>query len=216
MQEHGANRRSNAEDLFMKRQCAAPRAQFLLSISCALATLALSANVMARDKAVRNGNCVRHPLRDRFSRAFIASILVLPFCAAPPASAEIFKCVAKDATALYQNFPCDMDSLGSLPSNQPVATPSNAPVAKTPSKPGVAGQEKSKTEPIKVASTVKSTYAGEPQIGMSSDEVRMLLGEPEEMVDDEPADGGRISTWRYADGRSVQFDHKHHVFGIQR
>ena len=201
----------------MKRQCAAPRAQFLLSISCALATLALSANVMARDKAVRSGSYMPLPLRDRCSRAFIASILVLPFCAAPPASAEIFKCVAKDGTALYQNFSCDMDSLGSLPSNPPVAkTASNAPVAKTPSKPGVAGQEKSKTEPIKVASTVKSTYTREPQIGMSSDEVRTLFGEPEEMVDDEPAEGGRVSNWRYADGRIVQFDHKHHVLGVQR
>ena len=130
------------------------------------------------------------------------------FLAASVVAAEIFKCVAKDGTALYQNFPCDMDSLGSLPSNPPVA--------KTPSKPGVAGQEKSKTEPIKVASTVKSTYTGEPQIGMSSDEVRALLGEPEEMVDDEPADGGRVSNWRYADGRIVQFDHKHHVLGVQR
>ncbi len=108
----------------MKRQCAAPRAQFLLSISGALATLALSANAMARDKAVRNGNRVRHPLRDRFSRAFIASILVLPFCAAPPASAEIFKCVGKDATALYQNFPCENQrpspSKWLQPSNQPI------------------------------------------------------------------------------------------------
>ena len=172
---------------------------------------------MAGDKAVRRGNYVSHPLRDRCSRAFIALILVSAFCAAPPASAEIFKCVAKDATALYQNFPCDMDSLGSLPSNPPVAkTASNAPVAKTPSTPGAAGQEKSKTEPIKAASTVKSTYTGEPQIGMSSDEVRVLLGEPEEMVDDEPADGGRVSNWRYADGRIVQFDHKHHVLGVQR
>jgi hypothetical protein len=109
-----------------------------------------------------------------------------------------------------------MDSLGSLPSNQPVATPSNAPVAKTPSKLGVAGQEKSKTEPIKVASTVKSTYAGEPQIGMSSDEVRALLGEPDDVLEDEPGNGGRVSNWRYADGRIVQFDHKHHVLGVQR
>jgi hypothetical protein len=160
---------------------------------------------------------VPHPLRDRCSRAFIALILAPAFCAALPASAEIFKCVAKDATALYQNFPCDMDSLGSLPSNPPVAkTPSNAPVAKTPSKLGVGGQEKSKTEPIKVASIVKATYTGEPQIGMTSDEVRVLLGEPEEMVEDEPASGGRVSNWRYADGRIVQFDHKHIVFGVQR
>ena len=161
---------------------------------------------------------MHHPLRDRCSRAFTALIFVPAFCAAPPASAEIFKCVAKDATALYQNFPCDIDSLGSLPSNQPVAkTPSNSLVAKALSTLGAAGrQEKSKTPPINAASIVKATYTGEPQIGMSSDEVRVLLGEPEEMVDDEPADGGRVSNWRYADGRIVQFDHKHYVLGVQR
>ena len=172
---------------------------------------------MARDQAVRRGNYVSHALRDRCSRAFIALILAPPFCAAPLASAEIFKCVAKDGTALYQNFSCDMDSLGSLPSNPPIAkTASNASVAKTPSTSGAAGQEKSKTPPINAAPTVKSTSTGEPQIGMSSDEVRVLLGEPEEMVEDEPASGGRVSNWRYADGRIVQFDHKHHVLGVQR
>src|SRR5205807_9612092 len=91
------------------------RAHFLLFISCALGTLASSANVMTANKAMRRGNQV--PLRDRCSRAFIASILVLPFCAAPPASAEIFKCVAKDRTALYQNFPCEFDSIGWVPLN---------------------------------------------------------------------------------------------------
>ena len=81
---------------------------------------------------------------------------------------------------------------------------------------GAAGEEKPKTQPVNVASTVKSTYTVELRIGMTADEVRALLGEPEEMVDDEPADGGRISIWRYADGRSVQFDHKHHVLEIQQ
>jgi len=51
---------------------------------------------------------------------------------------------------------------------------------------------------------------------MTADEVRTLLGEPEEMVADEPAEGGPVSIWRYADGRSVQFDHKHHVLEVQR
>src|SRR5205823_10141783 len=94
--------------------------------------------------------------------------------------------------------------------------PSKPPVAKTPSAPGASVQEAAKTEPVNVASTVRSIDSGDVRIGMSSDEVRTLLGEPEEMVDDEPADGGRVSVWRYADGRIVQFDHKHHVFGIQR
>ena len=170
---------------------------------------------MTGNKAVRRGNQV--PLRDRCSRAFIASILVLPFCAVPPASAEIFKCVAKDASALYQNFPCEFDSIGWVPSNaQAAKTTLISPAVMSPT----ASQAKPKASvnvaPVNVASTVRSTPTGEPQIGMSSDEVRVLLGEPEEMVDDEPAEGGRVSNWRYADGRIVQFDHKHHVLGVQR
>ena len=38
----------------------------------------------------------------------------------------------------------------------------------------------------------------------------------EEMVEDEPAVGGRVSNWRYADGRIIQFDHRHRVLGVQR
>jgi hypothetical protein len=191
----------------MRPHCAA-RAHLWLSISGALATVALSANVMARDMAVRMGNYVPHPLRDRCSRAFIALILVPVFWSAPPASAEIFKCIAKDATALYQNFPCEFDSIGWVPLNPQAA--------KTTLMSPAASQAKPKATPANVASPVKSTYTGELRVGMTADEVRALLGEPEEMVDDEPAEGGRVSLWRYADGSSVQFDHKHHVLEVQR
>ena len=148
------------------------------------------------------------PLRAQCRHALVALVVLSAFLAAPAVAGEIFKCVAKDGGPLYQNFPCHLDSLGWLPSN--------APVAKTPSMPGVAGQEKPKTGPINVSSTVKSTYTGEPRIGMTAEEVKAQLGEPEEMVEDEPASGGRVSNWRYADGRVVQFDHKHLVLGVQR
>jgi len=149
---------------------------------------------------------LHHPLRDRCSRALIALIVVPAFCAAPAISAEIFKCVAKDGSPLYQNFPCQFDSIGWVPSN--------LGAAKTTAKPGDASQ--SKSAPINVASIAKLANSSELRIGMTEDEVRALLGEPEEMVDDEPAEGGRVSNWRYADGRSVQFDHKHHVLEIQQ
>ena len=140
--------------------------------------------------------------------ALVALVAVSALVDAPIVAAEIFKCASKDGSPLYQNFPCSIDSVGSLPSNPPVA--------KSPSVASPAGRQKSKTAPTNVASTVKSTYTGELRVGMSSDEVRAFLGEPEEMVDDEPAEGGRVSVWRYADGRSVQFDHKHRVLGVQR
>jgi len=142
-----------------------------------------------------------------------ASVLVFLMLIASQASAgEIFKCVAKDGGPLYQNFPCGIESMGWLPWD-PL-------VAKTPSMPGAPAADKStagssKAEPKNMASTVKPTYA-EPRIGMTADEVRALLGEPEEMISDEPAEGGPISIWRYAYGRSVQFDHKHYVTEIQQ
>ncbi len=148
------------------------------------------------------------PSRVQRRHALVALVGMTAFLAAPVVAAEIFKCVAKDGSPLYQNFPCHIDSLGSLPLNPPVA--------KTPSMAGAAGQEKSKIERINVASISKSTHKGEPRIGMTADEIRALFGEPEEMVDDEPAEGGRVSNWRYADGRIVQFDHKHHVLKVQR
>ncbi len=54
---------------------------------------------------------------------------------APLASAEIYECAAKDGTALYQNFPCQFDSLGSLPSQPLSVTVLSASVESTQAKP---------------------------------------------------------------------------------
>ena len=141
------------------------------------------------------------------SRALVALVVFSAFLAAPPAVAEVFKCVAKDGSPLYQNFPCHIDSLG---------LPSNPPAAKAPSANGASVQEKSRDGPVSVASTARATYASDPRIGMTADEVRALLGEPENVEEDEPGSGGRVSTWRYTDGRTVQFNHKQRVSSVQR
>ena len=150
----------------------------------------------------------------------MALILVPAFYYAPPGSAEIFKCAAKDATALYQNFPCEFDSIGWMPLNPQAAKTTSMSPAASQAKPKAApvnvASPVSVASPVNVASTVKSTYTGELRIGMTADEVRALLGEPEDVVEDEPGSGGRVSIWRYADGRSVQFDHKHQVLEVQR
>ncbi len=147
---------------------------------------------------------MRHSSLDGRAGLFVALILACAFSAAPATAAEIFKCVAKDGTALYQNFPCNIDSIGSTASNPPTSplTDSNT--------------KKSNAAPVKVTSAPQSGGVDEPRIGMTADEVRGLLGEPEEMIDDEPAEGGRVSNWRYANGRTVQFDHKHRVLSVQR
>lgn len=145
---------------------------------------------------------MRHPLRD--SRALIA--LILPaFCAAPLASAEIFKCVAKDGTALYQNFPCQFDSIGWMPLNPQAVKTTLMPLDSRQAKPHAA--------PVNVASIVKSVAASEPRIGITPDEVRAILGEPLEAVQDESMDAG-TEIWRYVD-KNIQFDGTHRVALVQ-
>jgi len=144
---------------------------------------------------------MHHSSLDGRIALFIALVLACVFSAAPATAGEIFKCVAKDGTALYQNFPCNIDSIGSVASSSPPKTDS---------------------PPLTTVSTTKSNTSatqsdvGEPRIGMTTDEVKKLWGEPEEMVSDEPAEGGRVSNWRYADGRIVQFNNKHRVLAVQR
>ena len=164
-----------------------------------------------------------HPLRHKRSREHLATTLiassvrsimsksiwglVLALCAAPLASAEIFKCVGKNGTDLYQNFPCQFDSLSSLPSS-PLS-------AKTILPPSDASQAKPKAAPVDVATSTKSSKASEPRLGMSPDEVRAIWGEPVETIEDEQRQG-RIEIWRYGESRSVEFNHKHRVIAVQR
>ena len=144
---------------------------------------------------------VRSALRQRV-RAFAALLALQALLFAPCAAADIYKCVAKDGSGapLFQNFPCSIDSLG-LPSNpsaaQPAAAGSQNPTTQSTATPAIA------------------VKASEPHVGMSGDEVRALLGDPETIEEDEPAHGGRISTWRYAGGRTLQLDQKQRVFSIQ-
>src|SRR5437867_10221533 len=87
--------------------------------------------------SVHRRNLMMHSLRHRRTRERLGAtpiassvrsimsksmwIFVPALCAAPLASAEIFKCVGKNGTDLYQHFPCQFDSLGLLPSNPPSA-----------------------------------------------------------------------------------------------
>ena len=48
---------------------------------------------------------------------------------APLASAEIFKCVGKNGEDLYQNFPCQFESRGGMPTDVPDTKKSPADVA---------------------------------------------------------------------------------------
>ena len=147
---------------------------------------------------------MRHPSLSGCRRGLIASILAPALCAAAPASAEIFKCFAKDRTPVYQNFPCQFDS------NPEVTKMAFVPPA--PPAPPTASQAKPKAAPVNVALPVKQPDPAEPSIGMAQDEIRAMLGEPLEIVQDEPSVG--IETWRYVN-RSVQFDSNQRVLDLQ-
>ena len=136
-------------------------------------------------------------------------ILVAALTIAPVASAEIFKCTSRDGLALYQNFPCEFNSLGSLPT-QPAG-------AKAPSAPIEATQSKAKTVALEKISTSAQPrpLPGGLRVGMTTEEVKALWGEPLEMIQDEPR-SGRVEIWQYGEGRSVQFNNKQRVMSVQR
>jgi hypothetical protein len=137
------------------------------------------------------------------------SLLLFVMLVAPLASAEIFKCVAKDGTDLYQNFPCQFESMGWMPMN---AQSTNAPSA-----PSDSNQTKVKAGPIEVKAAGKSpTLPTEPRVGMTPNEVRAIWGEPTDIISDEVVEG-RIEIWSYGASRSVRFDElKGRVSAIQR
>jgi hypothetical protein len=137
----------------------------------------------------------------------LKSVCVLFFLlfVAPLASAEIFKCVGKNGEDLYQNFPCQFDSGGGMPTDVADTKKSPTDVTDTKKSPGEApGPKKSPAAPA------------EPRVGMTTEEVRAIWGEPTSTVQEEPGDGGRFEVWSYDASRSVRFDRKGRVSNIQQ
>jgi hypothetical protein len=129
------------------------------------------------------------------------------------ASAEVFKCVGKNGEALYQNFPCQFESMGGMPTDvpDPKKSPTDAqgakksPAAPTQKRLGDAqGPKKSPAAPA------------EPRIGMTTEEVRAIWGEPTDTRWEEPGDGDLSEVWSYGASRSVRFDRKRRVAAIQQ
>ena len=123
------------------------------------------------------------------------------------AAAEIFKCTSKNGLDLYQNFPCQIDSLGNVPSQHVGSKPTPPLKSIQANAANPALQRGSPTAPLSPGSDL--------QVGMSAAEVRTIWGEPAEIVQDEPR-SGRVEIWQYADGRVVQINVKQRVISIQR
>jgi hypothetical protein len=134
----------------------------------------------------------------------MALILAPALCVTSSASAEIFKCVAKDGTALYQNFPCKFDSIGWVPPNPQAANGASMPPA------AAASQAKPKVAPVNTGDSVND---GLPHAGMTPDEIRTMLGEPLEIVQDD-ANETPIEIWRYID-KTIKFDRSNRVVAVE-
>jgi hypothetical protein len=151
-------------------------------------------------------------LRAPSRRALVACVVLSAACASSSALAEIFKCSAKDGTPLYQNFPCNVDSLGSMPSPAAVI---GAPVLATSASAG----EATKGKPVAVsaalaAAPVKPLGQTGLNVGMTEDQVKAVLGEPEQRLEDEQRTG-RVYIWRYGNRQDVIFDTRRHVLSVQ-
>jgi len=118
-----------------------------------------------------------------------AHIFLSAFLVAPLASAEqIFKCVGKSGSDLYQNFPCEFRS---MPMSTQRADASSA-------------RDSSSAQPRR-----------SPAIGMTHDEVAALWGQAPNAYYSEIVDG-RVEIWAYSDSRSVTFDAAGRVSAVQR
>src|SRR5262249_16603052 len=110
------------------------------------------------------------------------------------ASAEIFKYVGRNGEDLYQNFPCQFESMGGTPTDVP-------------------GPKKSPTD---IPSPKKSPAVPAELRGGMTTEVRAIWGETTDSVEEEPGNGSRFEVWSYGESRSVRFDRKRRVAAIQQ
>jgi hypothetical protein len=132
-------------------------------------------------------------------------VLFFVLFVASSVSAEVFKCVGKKGEDLYQNFPCQFEWMGGMPMD--VLGPKKSSVDAPGSKKSVADVPSPKKLPAAPA---------EPRLGMTTEEVRAIWGEPKDTVQEEPGDGGRFEVWSYDVSRSVRFDRKGRVSAVQK
>jgi hypothetical protein len=132
------------------------------------------------------------------------SVLFVP----PLACAEVFKCIGKYGEALFQNFPCQFESIGTT-------SVAEAPIDGSPTGGKSADLQGHKKSSTNIASRKKSPgTAAEPRVGMTSEEVRAIWGEPTDTVQEEPGNGSRVEVWSYG-SVTVRFDRRRRVTAIE-
>ena len=121
------------------------------------------------------------------------SVLSFVLFVSPPLYAEVFKCVGKNGEVLYQNFPCQFESISWVAKDVPELKKSST----NEEKPNEAAAAPAK-----------------PRVGMTADEVKTIWGEPTEIIQEEPGEGSRFEVWSYGSG-TVRFDRKRRVAAVQ-
>jgi hypothetical protein len=125
-------------------------------------------------------------------------LLLVTTFVVPTAGAEIFRCVAKDGVDLYQNFPCQFQSIGWVPTSIGVPPAQLAPIPSRQPNTNTRGH----------ADTVASRSTSSQstlQVGMTTEAVRAMWGEPTDSHWEEPGVGERSEVWLYGNARSVRF-----------
>ena len=116
----------------------------------------------------------------------------------PLGTAEVFKCNKYGGRTVYQNFPCEIDSIGSEATQPPPAAPA------VPSAPVAAPR---KAETVAVAANPAAPADG-PLHGMTAAEVRASSwGEPWNIIKTGDPKGVE-DIWYYGEGRTVTFNRK--------
>ena len=138
-------------------------------------------------------------------KSWVLWIAVPVLLGTQPAVAEIFKCKAKSGADLYQNVPCELDSLGN----------SSPGTVRQPLREPTAADGRTAVGQAAAAAPVKAGIATEPRRGMTQEQVRAIWGEPQQVIQDEPP-SGRVEIWEYAQGRSVRFNNKDRVLSVLR
>ena len=141
----------------------------------------------------------------RALKSVCIALLAVPAAAV---HAEIYACTSKTGMTVYQNFTCDVDSIGSPATGAPN---NSAPV------PSSSSAIRTSLKPVSRQGAVPPTTrngSAEPRIGMSTNDVKALWGEPESSYQDELVDG-RVEIWSYGGSRAVRFDPRGRVVRVE-
>jgi hypothetical protein len=122
-------------------------------------------------------------------------LAVSPLCAA-----EVYKCDKPDGRTVFQNFPCPIDSIGSV-ATQPPPAPASAPAV---------------VPRADAEAAAKSATPPEPRPGMTAADIKATAwGEPTSITE-ETYPQGKVRVWDYGDNRKLIFNLGGRVTSVQR